>query len=297
MRAAARLSVAGCADKAGWWRPPWRASPVACGRAKGRGKGGKGGGGGSQAAESRRGLRGLPVKAGRVRVRASASAQVHIPACGRQKPTARAGAPRSRQQWRLRQNCCPVGNSDRRCDSSSSSRSCRSSSSSSSSSCRLPSLHAAEIAWILGSCLQSRFLPGHTGVQRRKTILGQRLQQSCSRSANIRKYVRNLLPFESRDCLLRVVENGAERTANFLCSREIRHLQSQSETPCRWTHLRWSCFSHLKIGNTDYAFEILCTSLQNKQSTFLNDLTDTMLDVYNLLSLPVHDDYGLELSV
>ena len=29
--------------------------------------------------------------------------------------------------------------------------------------------------------------------------------------------------------------------------------------------------------------EILCTSLQNKQSTFLNDLTDTTLDVYCLL--------------
>ena len=41
--------------------------------------------------------------------------------------------------------------------------------------------------------------------------------------------------------------------------------------------------------------EILCTSLQNKQSTFLNDLTDTTLDIYSLLSLPVH--YGLELCV
>ena len=53
--------------------------------------------------------------------------------------------------------------------------------------------------------------------------------------------------------------------------------------------------SDLKIGNTDYAFEIFCTSLQNKQSTFLNDLTDTMVDVYNLLSLPVH--YELDLGV
>ena len=43
------------------------------------------------------------------------------------------------------------------------------------------------------------------------------------------------------------------------------------------------------------AFEILCTSLQNKHITFLNDLTDTTLDVYNLLSIPVH--YGLELGV
>ena len=41
--------------------------------------------------------------------------------------------------------------------------------------------------------------------------------------------------------------------------------------------------------------EILCTSLQNKQSTFLNDLTDTTLDFYSLLSLPVY--YGLELIV
>ena len=61
--------------------------------------------------------------------------------------------------------------------------------------------------------------------------------------------------------------------------------------------------SHLKIGNlnTDYTVqvEILCTSLQNKQITFLNDLTDsdTKLDrtVYNPLSFPVH--YGLELGV
>ena len=43
------------------------------------------------------------------------------------------------------------------------------------------------------------------------------------------------------------------------------------------------------------SFEILCTSPQNKQSTFLNELTDTTLDVYNILSLPVH--YGLELGV
>ena len=41
--------------------------------------------------------------------------------------------------------------------------------------------------------------------------------------------------------------------------------------------------------------EILCTSLQNQQSTFLNDLTDTTLDIYNLLSLPVH--YGQKLGV
>ena len=41
--------------------------------------------------------------------------------------------------------------------------------------------------------------------------------------------------------------------------------------------------------------EILCTSLQNKQSVFLDDLTDTTLDIYSLLSLPVH--YGLELCV
>ena len=34
------------------------------------------------------------------------------------------------------------------------------------SSCRLPSAQAAEMAWIWDSCLQSRFLPGHTGVQR-----------------------------------------------------------------------------------------------------------------------------------
>ena len=30
----------------------------------------------------------------------------------------------------------------------------------------VPSSHAAEMAWIWGSCLQSLFLPGHTGVQR-----------------------------------------------------------------------------------------------------------------------------------
>ena len=30
----------------------------------------------------------------------------------------------------------------------------------------VPSSHAAEMAWIWGSCLQSRFLPRHTGVQR-----------------------------------------------------------------------------------------------------------------------------------
>ena len=44
--------------------------------------------------------------------------------------------------------------------------------------------------------------------------------------------------------------------------------------------------------------EIRYKSLQKRQSTFLNDLTlltDTMLDVCNLLSLPVH--YGLELCV
>ena len=41
--------------------------------------------------------------------------------------------------------------------------------------------------------------------------------------------------------------------------------------------------------------EVLCTSLQNKQSTFLNDLTDTTLDMYSLVSRPVH--YGLELCV
>ena len=41
--------------------------------------------------------------------------------------------------------------------------------------------------------------------------------------------------------------------------------------------------------------DILCTSLQNKQRAFLNDLTDTTLDIYSLLSLPVH--YGLELCV
>ena len=38
--------------------------------------------------------------------------------------------------------------------------------------------------------------------------------------------------------------------------------------------------------------EVQCTSLQNKQRTFLNDLTDTTLDIYGLLSLPVH--YRLE---
>ena len=59
--------------------------------------------------------------------------------------------------------------------------------------------------------------------------------------------------------------------------------------------LRRLCSRTGEMHNTDYAFEILCTSLQNKQITFLNDLTDTMLDVYNLLSLPVH--YGLDLSV
>ena len=41
--------------------------------------------------------------------------------------------------------------------------------------------------------------------------------------------------------------------------------------------------------------EILGTSLQNKQSTFLNGLTDITLDVYYVLSLPVH--YGLEFGV
>ena len=55
--------------------------------------------------------------------------------------------------------------------------------------------------------------------------------------------VRKREVFPSRDCLLCVVENGTERIANFLWSREIRHLQSQSETPCRWMHSRWSCSS------------------------------------------------------
>ena len=144
--------------------------------------------------------------------------------------------------------------------------------------CRLPSSHAAELAWIWGSCLQSRFLPGHTGVQRVVSggILASENHPWTDASAilleecNIREYVRNRLPahrttvrkrevFQSRDCLLRVIKNGAERIANFLCSREIRHLpvQLQSETPCRWTHSGWSCSSHLKIGNTDYAVRVV----------------------------------------
>ena len=32
--------------------------------------------------------------------------------------------------------------------------------------CQLPSSHAAGMAWIWGSCLQSRFLLSHTGVER-----------------------------------------------------------------------------------------------------------------------------------
>ena len=38
---------------------------------------------------------------------------------------------------------------------------------------------------------------------------------------------------------------------------------------------------------------ILCMSLQKQQCTFLNNLTGTTLDIYSLLSFPVH--YGLSI--
>ena len=54
-------------------------------------------------------------------------------------------------------------------------------------------------------------------------------------------------------------------------------------------------FENWKYRLCSLCSEILCTSLQKKQSTFQNYLTDTTLDIFNLISLPVH--YGLELSV
>ena len=60
------------------------------------------------------------------------------------------------------------------------------------SSCRLPFFSHAEMAWIVGSCLQSRLWPGSAGVWRvvlgifwcRKAVLWQRLGQSFLDRAN-----------------------------------------------------------------------------------------------------------------
>ena len=97
--------------------------------------------------------------------------------------------------------------------------------------------------------------------------------------------VRKREVFQSRDCLLSVVENGAElplQSRNLAVAVAERNTMSLDalavellEPSENWKYrLRSSCS------------EILCTSLQNKQSTFLNDLTDTTLDNYSLLSLP-----------
>ena len=79
--------------------------------------------------------------------------------------------------------------------------------------------------------------------------------QICAKFLSSVYSVRKREVFQSRHCLLHVVENGAEHISNFLCTS----LQSRnpafavaSKTPCHWTHWRRSCLSHLKIGNTDH---------------------------------------------
>ena len=169
------------------------------------------------------------------------------------------------------------------------------------SSCLLQSLHAAEMAWIWGvlppvtifsrpkRCPASGFgwhsSVGKPSLDRDFCTLVQGVQISTNMcEIAFQHTIRKREVFQSRDCLLHVVENGAGHIANFLCtSLQLRNPafavaeQNTMSLDALEAELL-EPFENWKYRLCHSCIEILCTTLQNKQSTFLNDLTDTTLD-------------------
>ena len=55
-----------------------------------------------------------------------------------------------------------------------------------------------------------------------------------------------------RDCQVACRGSNLDSNLNYR-QKSCICTELQSQTPCGWMHLLWSCLSHLKIGNTDYA--------------------------------------------
>ena len=182
------------------------------------------------------------------------------------------------------------------------------------------SSHAAEMAWIWESCLHclpSWFLPG-IGWQYRCPASGFRRYSSFGKpsldrgfcnlargvqiSANICETaflhtVRKREVFQSRDCCcvsLEVEQNALQTSSTVkkscICScRAKHHIVGRTRGGAAW--VIWKLEMQFVQRHT------LHESAEPAKyfSELLEYLTDSMLHIYNLLSLPVH--YGLELCV